>query len=109
MNLLEYVSKNNQECKERPEIVDVNSEPAFFSFSRESKCSSNSSNINDLYAKLCVPDVFKNLNAKVFNLMSRAKVFNLMSRTDETRDIEWYETCRCKFRLDVSVCENKQR
>ena len=33
-------------------------------------------NINDPYAKICVPDIAKNLNVKVFNLMSR---------TNETR------------------------
>ena len=27
-------------------------------------------NINDPYAKMCGPDVVKNLNVKVFNLMS---------------------------------------
>ena len=32
-----------------------------------------------------------------------------MSRTNETRHIEWHETCKCKCRLDVSVCHNKQR
>ena len=32
-----------------------------------------------------------------------------MSITNETRYIEWYETCKCKCRLDVSVCNNKQR
>ena len=37
------------------------------------------------------------------------KVFNLMSRTNETRHIEWHETCKCKCRLDASVCNNKQR
>ena len=31
-----------------------------------------------------------------------------MSRTTETRHIEWHETCKCKCRLDVSVCNNKQ-
>ena len=31
-----------------------------------------------------------------------------MSRTNETRHIEWHETCKCKCRLDVSVCNNKQ-
>ena len=49
---------------------------------------------------MCVPDVVKNLNVKVFNLMSR---------TNETRHIEWHETCKCKCRLDASVCNNKQR
>ena len=31
-----------------------------------------------------------------------------MSRTNETRHIKWIETCKCKFRLDASVCNNKQ-
>ena len=64
---------NNQECKVRPEIVHVNSdEPVFFPFSiKRSKCTGSCNNINDLYAKLCVPDVVKNMDLKVFNLMSR--------------------------------------
>ena len=49
---------------------------------------------------MCVPDVIKNLNVKVFNLMSR---------TNETRLIKWHEICKCKCRLDASVCNNKQR
>ena len=32
-----------------------------------------------------------------------------MSRTNETRHIKWHETCKCKYRLDASVCNNKQR
>ena len=32
-----------------------------------------------------------------------------MSRTNETKHIEWHETCKCKCRLDASVCNNKQR
>ena len=59
VNPLEYVSINNQECKVSPETVNVNSkEPVFFPFSiRTSKCSGSCNNINDLYAKLYVPDV----------------------------------------------------
>ena len=32
-----------------------------------------------------------------------------MPRTNEARHIEWHETCKCKCRLDASVCNNKQR
>ena len=64
------------------------------------KCSGSCNNINDPYAKLCVPDVVKNINIKVFNLMSR---------TNETRRVKWYETCKCKCRLDARVCNSKQR
>ena len=81
VNPLECVSMNSQKCKLRPEIVNVNSnEPLFFPFSIEtSKRSGSCNNINNPYAKLCVPDFVKNLNVKVFNLMLR---------TNETRHIE---------------------
>ena len=71
INPLECVSISNQECKVRPEIVNVNSnEPIFYPFSiKTSKCSGSCNNTNDPYAKLCVPDVVKTLNGKVFNLM----------------------------------------
>ena len=42
----------------------------------------------------------------VKNLNVRA--FNLISRTNETRHVEWHETCKCKCRLNGSVCNNKQ-
>ena len=32
-----------------------------------------------------------------------------MSKANETRHIEWHETCKCKCRLDSSVCNSKQR
>ena len=66
MNSLECVSINNQECKIRPEIVNVNSnELIFYPFNIRTSKWSGSCNINDPYAKLCVPDVVKNLNVKV--------------------------------------------
>ena len=101
VNPLKYVSMNNLKRKVRPEIVNVNSnEPLFYPFSiKTSKCSGSCNNINDPYAKLCVPDIIKNLNIKVFNLMSRTK---------ETRHMKCHETCKCKCRLDASVCNNKQ-
>ena len=81
VNSLSRISMNNQKCKIRPQIVNVNSnEPVFFPFSiKTSKCDGSCNNINDPYAKTCVPRVVKNLNVKVFNLMSR---------TNETRYIE---------------------
>ena len=32
-----------------------------------------------------------------------------MSRTNETSHIKWHETRKCEFRLNASVCNNKQR
>ena len=92
---------NNQECKVRPQIVNVNEDdPVFFPFSiKTSKCSGSCNNINNPCAKLCVPDVVKNLNVKVFNLVSG---------TNETTRIEWYETCKYECRFSSSVFNNKQ-
>ena len=99
---LKCISMTSQECKIRLEIVNVNSDkPVFYHLSiKTSKCSGSCNNINDSYAKMYVLDVVKNLNVKVFNLMSR---------TNETRHIAWHETCKCKSRLDVDIFNNKQR
>ena len=82
VNPLACVSIKNQECKVRPKIVNFNSnEPIFYPFSiRTSKCSGSCNNINNPYAKLCLPDVTKNLNVEVFNLVSR---------TNGTNDMIW--------------------
>ena len=79
VNLLECVSMNNQKFKVRPEIVNVNSnEPLFYCFSiKISKCSGSCNNIDDPYAKLCVPNVVKNLNIKDCNLMSTTNEKNI--------------------------------
>ena len=84
---LSCISMINQECKTRTQIVNVNSNnPIFCPFSiKISKCNGNCNNINDPYSKICVPDNIKTLNVKVFNLISR---------TNETRFIEWHETCK---------------
>ena len=61
-----------QECNVREEVINVNTNnPVFYPFSvKVNKCSGNCNNINDPYARLCVPNVVKNINLKVFNLMS---------------------------------------
>ena len=102
LNPLKCVSMNNQERKIRPQLINANSkEPLFYPHSIfANKCSVSCNNINDPYAELCVPDVVKNINIKVFDLILR---------TNETRHIKWHETCKCKCRPDVSVCNNKQR
>ena len=105
VNLLKCVSLNNQECKIRPEIINVNSnEPSFYPYSTEvNKYSGIYNNITDPYAKLCVPDVVKNINVK------KHKVFNLISRIDKMRHLKQHQTCKCKCKLDINACNNKQR
>ena len=49
VNSLECISIKNEECKVRPQIVNVNSkEPIFYPYSiKTSKCSGSCNNIND--------------------------------------------------------------
>ena len=93
---------NNQACIVRPEIINTNSNnPIFYPFSvKINRCSDNCNNVNDPYARICVPETIKNLNVKAFNLMSR---------TNKTRSIKWYETCKCICRLNEIIYNNKQR
>ena len=101
VNSLECFSMNNQECKIRTEIINLNTnEPMFYPYSiKINRCKGSCNTINNPYAKICVPDQIKNTNLKVFNLLSI---------TTETGHIKWHETCKCKCKLDTSICNNKQ-
>ena len=61
VNYLKCISTNNQGCEARPKIINVNNDkPVFYPYTiKVNKCSGSCSNINDPYAKLCVPDITK--------------------------------------------------
>ena len=101
-NALKCISMKNQECKVRPEIINANSNnPIFYPFIvKINRCSGNCNNVNDPYARICVSDTTKNLNVKVFNLITL---------TNKIKSIKWYETCKCICRLSEIICNNKQR
>ena len=108
VNSLECISMENQECKVREEVINVNTNnpvfypfnnPVFYPFSVPvNKCNGNCNNINDPYARLCVPNVVKNINLKVFNLMSW---------NNQTKQIKSHESCKCECRLNSIICNNK--
>ena len=92
---------NNQEYRSRPKMIDTNAnEPVFYPYSiKVNKCSGSCNNINNPYAKLCIPDIAKKINVKVFNLISRI---------NETKQILWHETCKCACRLSDAICNSRQ-
>ena len=98
---LECVSVINEKCMLRPKIIDLNkNEPVFYPYSiKVSKCSGHCNNINGLMEKLCVPDIVRDMNIKVFNLLAR---------NNETRKIVWHQTCKCVCRLTSAICNDKQ-
>ena len=101
VNALECVPLINQKCMSRPKIIETNpDEPVFFPYSiKINKRSGSCNNPNDLFAKLCVPDIVKNINIKVHNLMTRI---------NETKNIVWHETCKCICRLSKAICNSRQ-
>ena len=101
VNPLKCISMNNKERRGKPNTININSnEPLFYPYSIKINRYSSCNDINDPYAKLCVPDAAKGIIVKVFNLMSR---------TNETRYIGWHKTCRCRCRLNANVCNKTQR
>ena len=91
-NSLECMSMINRKCRATPKIIDVNTnDPLFYPYSvKVNECSGSCNNINNPYAKLCIPDIVNKINLKVFNLISRI---------NETKQILWHETCKCVCKL----------
>ena len=85
----------------RPKIIQTNAnESVFYQLSiKVNKCGGDCNTINDPMAKLCIPDLVKDMNTKVFNMLSK---------TNETRKIVWHETCKCICRLTSAICNDKQ-
>ena len=93
----------NQKCVPRPKILDVNegvSEALFYPYNvLVNKCSGSCDMLDNLMAKLCVPNIIKRINMKVYNFLMRL---------NETRYVLWHESCKCVWRLNSSVCNSKQ-
>ena len=100
---LECVSVVNRKCMPRPKILDVNEgvgEALFYPYNvLVNKCSGSCDTPNNPMAKMCVPNIIKRINMKVYNFLMRL---------NETRNVLWHESCKCVCRLNSSVCNNKQ-
>ena len=100
---LECVSLTNRKCMPRPKILDVNEgvgEALFYPYNvLVNKCSGSCDTLDNPMAKLCVPNIIKRVNIKVYNFLMRL---------NETRNVLWHESCKCVCKLNSSVCNNKQ-
>ena len=100
---LECMSVVNQKCMPRPKILDVNEgvgKALFYPYNAQvNKCSGSCNTLDNPIEKLCVPNVIKGLNMKVYNFLTMLI---------ETRNVFWPESCKCVCKLNSSVCNNKQ-
>ena len=103
VNALECVSVVNQKCMPRLKILNVNEgvgEALFYPYNVQvNKCSGSCNTLEDPMARLCVPNIIKNVNMKVYNFLMRI---------NKTRNVLWHETCKCVRKLNSSVCNIKQ-
>ena len=87
----------------RPNILDVNEgvdESLFYPYNElVNKCSGSCNTLDDPMARICVSNIIKNINMKVYNFLMRL---------NETRNVLWHENCKCVCRLNSSVCNSKQ-
>ena len=90
-----------QECKIRPEIINVNNkEPIFYPHKiKMNRCVGSCNTIDDPYGKTCFANDIENI---------ALKVFNLLSQNNETINIEKHKSCECKCKLNKDACNNKQ-
>ena len=99
INSLKYVSISNQKCKIRPEIINITVMNLYFILRM----------LKNVVTVVIISVIdMQNQVLLMFLKIISVKVFNLMSRTTEARHIKWHKTCKCKCRLDASVCNNKQ-
>ena len=65
----------NQKCTPRPKILDV----------LVNKCSGSCNTLDYPMAKLCIPNIVKRVNMKVYNFLMRL---------NEIRNVLWHESCK---------------
>ena len=99
---LECVSVIYRKCMPRTKILDVNEgvgEALFYTYNvLVNKCSGSCDTLDNPIAKMCVPNIIKRINMKVYNFLMRL---------NETRNVFSNESCKCVCRLNSSVCNNK--
>ena len=106
-DLIKFVYLNNPPCLARLALVALNSKTIINQFIIQfllmltSVVNSKSYNTIDApYSRICVLDKVKNINAKVFNLMSRV---------NETGFVVHHEPYYCKGRLNENIYNSKQK
>ena len=97
---LECVSVTNRKCTPRPKILDVNEgvgEALFYPYNvLVNKCSGSCDTLNNPIAKMCVSNIIKRINMKVYNFLMRL---------NETRNVLWHESCKQIWNSDTCRCD----
>ena len=100
---LECISVINRKCMPAPKMLDVNErvgKALLYPYNvLVNKCSGSCDTLDSPMAKMCIPNIIKRINMKVYNFLMRL---------NETRNVLSHESCKCVCRLNSSVCNSKQ-
>ena len=69
VSYLKRVLLKSQECKVREVIINNKNMTYLYSI-KVNRCNGNYNNITNPYARVCVPNIMKNITLKTFDLMS---------------------------------------
>ena len=100
-NCLKCYLLDNQDCKIRPDIINVNNkEPIFYPYKiKMNRCVDSFDTIDDAYGKTCSANDIENIGLKVSNLLTQ---------NSETIQIEKQKSSWCRCKLNKGTCNNKQ-
>ena len=88
--------------KPAPSLIDLNSVGLnYYSFMISlDKCNGSCNSVDDLSAKICVPNKAKSVNVKVFNMATKI---------NETKILTKHISCDCKRKFDSATCNSNQK
>ena len=91
------VSLSNESCLARPTLIDLNLiELNYYPFMISlDKCNRSCNAINDLSTKICVPSKAKDVNVKVFNMITRRIEAKMLVK-------RFLCDFKCKFNISTS-------
>ena len=72
---------------------------AFSHKSERDRCVGSYNNITNPHSKVCIPDIVKNVTAKMFDLMNLENT---------KKQVEFHESCECVCKINSSVWSEKQ-
>ena len=96
------VSLDNELCMIRPTLIglnpiELNYHPFMISID---KCNGSCNFFDDLSTKKCILNETKDVNAKVFNMITRI---------NEVKTLEKHISCDCKCKFDSRRCNSNQK
>ena len=99
---IKCVSLNNKPCTIRPFLIDLNPvEFKYYPFIISlDKCSGSCNSINDLPTKICVPNRAKDINIKVFNIITNKKGAKTLVK---------HISYDCKCKLNNTTCNSNKK